>query len=347
MKRIAAFFFPVLCALFLLAADQPKFPAMPAAVSGNAVASLRGGLEIYSVMGIGPKKTWDDITNKVYILHLAGAKWSNGGPVPGVGGRLASAAIGVKAKIYVFGGFLVDAQGGELTVPDANVYLPEEHRWYRAADLPTGVDSAVIGAVRDRYIYVIGGHSKNGPINNVQVYDVETNKWSEATPFPGSPVFGHAGGIGDDTIVFVDGAKKNPAGNDPPYVPSDECWLGQIDHKDPDKISWSKLAPHPGKARFGIVAGAGEKDRRILFSGGSPSVHNFKGLDADGKPVELSGVTFAYDVRAKEWETIADETDDARSDTRGIVDTPIGPVIVGGLVRNSAVTARVVLLPKK
>ena len=32
----------------------------------NAVASLRNGLEIYSLMGIGTKKTWDDVSNKVY-----------------------------------------------------------------------------------------------------------------------------------------------------------------------------------------------------------------------------------------------------------------------------------------
>jgi N-acetylneuraminic acid mutarotase len=347
MKKFVVFLFPALCALFLLAADQPKIPAMPGAVSSNAVATLRGGLEVYSVMGIGPKKTWDDITNHVYILHLSGAKWSNGNPVPGVGGRLGASAIGVKGKIYVMGGYLVDGQGGELTVSDVNTYMPEERRWYRAADIPVAVDSAVIGVDHDRYIYLVGGRSKTGLVNNVQVYDVETNTWSQATPFPGSPVFGHAGGLGDETIVFVDGAKKNPAGSSPSYVTSDECWMGKIDHKNPNKIEWSKLPPHPGTARFGIVAGAGEKDRRILFSGGSPSLHNFKGQDADGKPVQFSDVTFSYDVRAKQWETVTEDTYDVRSDSRGIAYTPIGPMIVGGLVKNTAVTARALLLPKK
>ena len=42
---------------------------MPAAVSSNAVAALRNGLEVYSLMGMGPKKTWDDVSNKVYVLH--------------------------------------------------------------------------------------------------------------------------------------------------------------------------------------------------------------------------------------------------------------------------------------
>lgn len=357
MKRTGVLFLPVLCAAFLLviflpamlllAADQPKIPAMPAAVSSNAVATLRGGLEIYSLMGVGPKKTWDDITAHVYIFHLSGAKWSDGRPVPGVGGRLGAAAIGTKGKIYVVGGFLVDKQGGELTVPDVNVYMPQEGRWYRGADIPVGVDSAVIGVNRDRYIYLVGGRSKSGPVNNVQVYDVETNQWSQATPFPGAPVFGHAGGLGDDTIVFIDGAKKNPTPDAAPYVVSDEGWMGKIDHKDPNKIEWSKLTPHPGTARFGIIAGAGEKDRRILFSGGSPSLHNFKGQDAEGKPVQFSEMTFSFDVRSKEWDTVSDENPDVRSDSRGIAYTPIGPIIVGGLVKNTAVTARAVLLPKR
>jgi len=347
MKKIGVLFVPALCAVLLLAADQPKIPAMPAAVSSNAVATLRGGLEIYSLMGVGPKKTWDDITNHVYILHMSGAKWSNGSPVPGVGGRLGAAAIGVKGKIYVLGGYLVDGQGGEITVSDVNVYMPEEHRWYRAADIPTAVDSAVIGVNHDRYIYLVGGRSKAGPINNVQVYDMETNQWSQATPFPGSPVFGHAGGLGDDTIVLIDGAKKNPASGGAPYLVSDEGWAGKIDRKDFNKIEWTKLAPHPGTARFGIVAGAGEKDRRILFSGGSPSLHNFKGLDAEGKPVQFSDMTFSYDVRANRWDTVDEDTYDVRSDSRGIAYTPIGPIIVGGLVKNTAVTARAVLLPKR
>jgi N-acetylneuraminic acid mutarotase len=348
MKRQLVVFLPALCAVVLLAADQqPKIPPMPAAVSNNAVTTLRGGLDVYSFMGVGPKKTWDDITNKVYVLHLSGAKWSEGRPVPGVGGRLGASAVGVKSQIFLFGGYLVDGQGGELTVSDVNAYVPDQRRWYRADDIPVGVDNAVVGISHDRYVYVVGGRSKTGPINNVQVYDAEKNSWSQATPFPGTPVFGHAGGLGDDTIVFVDGAKKNASGTGGGYVVSDECWLGKIDHKDPNKIEWSKLPAHPGTAHFGIVAGAGEKDRRILFSGGTAVVHDFKGMDSDGKPAEFSPVTFSFDVHSNRWDTISEDTYDVRSDSHGIVSTPIGQLIVGGLVKNTAVTARVVLLPKK
>ena len=118
------------------------------------------------------------------------------------------------------------------------------------------------------------------------------------------------------------------------------------DKKDPDKITWTKLPPHPGKARYGIVAGAREKDRKILFSGGSPTLHSYKGVDADGKPVNFSPVTFAYDVHANKWETLNEEMQDAHSDSHGIVSTPIGPLIVGGLGRDNTVSSRVLIVPK-
>jgi N-acetylneuraminic acid mutarotase len=337
----------VLCAvLFLLGADESKIPALPNAVTNNAVVSLKGGIEVYSLMGIGTKKTWDDITNRVFELRMKSGKWVEGRPVPGVAGRLGSSAIGARGKIYVFGGYTVDGQGNEYIVSDLNVYLPDERRWYRGADLPVPVDSAVIGVAHDRFIYIVGGRSRNGPVNNVQVYDAEYNVWTQATAFPGSPVFGHAGAVADEAIVYVDGAKKDPAGANK-YVASDECWIGRIDKKDPNKIEWSKLPTHPGAGRFGIVAGAGEHDHRILFSGGTTTPHDFKGLDADGKPAEFAFVTFAFELHGDRWETIEDDTEDVRADTRGIAFTPIGPLVVGGLLKNSAISARVLELPRK
>jgi N-acetylneuraminic acid mutarotase len=345
MKKLLVVCLPMLGALLLFGADQPKVPSMPGAVSNNAVASLKGGLELYSMMGVGPRKTWDDITNQMYILHLASAKWSDGRPVPGVAGRLGASAVGVKGQIFLFGGYIVDNQANEMTVSDVNAYVPEDHRWYRAADIPIPVDSAVIGVNHDRYVYLVGGRSKNGPINNVQVYDAEKNSWSSGTPFPGTPVFGHAGGLSDDAIVFVDGAKKNAGSGR--LVFSDECWMGKIDHKDPNKIEWTKLPAHPGPAHFGIIAGAAERDRRIIFSGGSATPHNYKGLDSEGKTAEISPVTFAFDAHGNRWETVAEDTFDVRMDSRGILSTPAGSIILGGTLKNLAITARVVILPKK
>src|SRR5580658_614026 len=94
MKKLSAFILllPLCAAIPLGAADEPKFPSMPGAVSGNAVATLKGGFELFSMMGVGPRKTWDDITNQVYVMTLAHTKSHQGRPVPGVGGRVGASA---------------------------------------------------------------------------------------------------------------------------------------------------------------------------------------------------------------------------------------------------------------
>jgi hypothetical protein len=341
MKTLPTLALLAILTLTAVATDEPKFPPMPAAVSGNAVASV-----------IGPKKTWDDVTNKVYVMTIAHAgRWASGRPVPGPVGRLYAAAAGAKGLVVLMGGFTLDSQGEQLIVPDVNIYEPGARRWSRGKDIPVPVDSAVSGVIHDRFVFLIGGRSATGPVNNVQIYDVEKDEWTQATPFPGTPAFGMAGGVADEAIVVVDGAKPGP-GDGPRYIASDECWLGKLDKKDPAKIEWSKLPAHPGSARFGIAAGAAEKDHRIYFSGGTPNPHDYKGLPyvgkpADAKPEEVSPITFAYDVHGHQWETLDDQTLNPRLDGRGLVETPLGPVVIGGLAQNNAVTAGVTLFPKK
>ena len=244
------------------------------------------------------------------------------------------------------GGYVVDNQGMEATVPDVNVYEPGARRWSRGKDIPVPVDSAVTGVIHDRFVYLIGGRSAGGPINNVQIYDVEKDMLEPGYAVSGYTAFGMAGGLADEDIVVVDGAKPGPAGG-PRYLASDECWLGKIDHKDPMKIEWSKLPPHPGTARFGIAAGGADRDHRIYFSGGTATPHDYKGVSYDGAAADVSPVTFAYDVHGHHWETINANTNDPRADGRGLLETTLGPVVLGGMVKNLAVTGRVSLLPKK
>jgi N-acetylneuraminic acid mutarotase len=348
MKKLLAFLTLFVCAIVLLGAEKEKkeIPAMPFAVSGNAVATIRNGLEIYSMMGVGPRKTFDDITNQMYVLNLVHPKWTVGHQVPGLVGRVGAAAIGMRDAVFLIGGYMVDGDGKEIDVPDVNVFEPQNRKWFRSKDLPVAVDGAVIGTTHNRYIYLIGGRSSAGPVNIVQVYDAQSDNWTQATPFPGTPVFGLAGGIADEVIVVVDGAKAGP-GAGPRYVASDECWLGKIDHKDPNKIEWSKLPAHPGKARFAIASGGSDHEHKIIFSGGTTTPHGYNGLAYDGQPSEVSTLTFGYDVHHRQWETIEKDTPDPRADSRGIVFTAIGPLVLGGLSKDSETTPQVTQVPVK
>lgn len=339
---------PLLVCLFVVsiqAEDGPKLSPLPVPVSNNAVALAHDkDLQVFSFMGIGAKKTWDAITNKAYRLDLKTGKWTEVRPVPGVVGRLAASAVAFHEQIFIFGGYVVDAQGGENTLPDLNVYVPIEDRYYRGADIPTPVDDSVIGVYRERYIYLVGGWSKTDAVRNVQVYDTDKDKWMQATPLPGTPVFGHAGGVVGDTIVYVDGAYKNAAGASPKYVASSECWMGKIDKKDITKIEWKKLPAHPGTARYRIAAGVSEKENRIYFSGGTDNPYNYNGIGYNGLPAEPSPVTFSFNVRKERWETISESTPDATMDHRGLLVTHWGLVIVGGMYKGQQVTSNVAVV---
>ncbi len=350
MKKSFGFVFLILLGGLLFAADPPKFEPLPVPLSNNAVASVksRGSLLLYSMMGIGAKKTWDATSNSAYLLEPESdtGKWIEVRSVPGTAGRLAATAVGAREHVFLFGGYVVDAQGGERTLSDVNVYEPLTDRWFRAEDLPVAVDDAVAGVSRDRYIYVVSGWSKTDAVRDVQLYDAEKNKWSQATPIPGTPVFGHAGAVVGDTIVYIDGAYKNPAGGQPKYVASDECWMGKIDHHDRSKIQWTKLPVHPGPARYRIAAGGSEKDQKIYFSGGTDNPYNYNGNGYNGVPAEPSPVTFAFNLRSGKWETINEHTPQPTMDHRGLLVIPEGLVIAGGMEKGQQVTGRTVVLPK-
>jgi N-acetylneuraminic acid mutarotase len=331
----------------LFAASETKFDSLPAPTSGSAVTTLKVGTHVlvFSMMGMGAGKTWDAVSNSAYVLNTSYGKWSEVRAIPGAAGRLGAVAAGLREQVFLIGGYALDAQGLGNTVSSVDVYSPFQKLWYRGPDLPKPVSNAVAGVYRDRYIYVVGGRSKADPIRDVQVYDTEKQEWLQGTALPGTPVFGHAGALVGDTIIYVDGAEKSTAADQPKYIASDECWMGKIQRHDPTKIEWTKLPAHPGMARYGVAAGGSEKDQRVYFSGGSDNPYDSKGIGFDGKPSEPSPVTFAFNLRENKWETITESTPDP-SMSSGLVVTPGKLLIIGGLQKSQQVTARVAELPK-
>lgn len=331
----------------LFAATDSSVEPLPEPLSNNAVAILkvRGQLELFSMMGMGPKKTWEAVTNAAYQLDASSGKVYSIHAVPGTAGRVGAMAVGAANHVFLMGGYVL-YQGGGMAVPDVGMYEPGSDRWFRRSDIPVAVGEAVIGVYRDRYIYLVGGRTNGGPVTNVQVFDLDKNRWLKATPIT-TAVFGHAGALIGDTIVYVDGAVRGPAGNAPRFVTSDECWSGKIDHHDPTRIEWTKLPAHPGPARFRIAAGASEKDEMVYFSGGSEDPHDNAGLGYDGKPAEPSAVTFAFNLGSRKWETLDENTPDPTMDHRGLLVTRQNLVMIGGMEKGQTVTAKITALSKE
>ncbi len=316
---------------------------LPEPVSNNAVASVRHGRHtlLFSFLGIGPGKTWDAITNSAWMFDTESGDWTKLRSVPGPSGRLAASAVSVDGRVYILGGYTVDARGNELSVPNVDIYDASRHVWRRGADLPVPVDDAVVGVYRNRYVYVVGGWSQKDNVRNVQIYDTEKNRWQQATPLPGTPVFGHSGGIVDDTIVYVDGAYPNTPGATPRYLPADECWMGKINRGDRTEIAWTRLPGHPGRSRYRMAVGTWGK--RIIFSGGTDNPYNYNGVGYDAHPSAPVATTFAWNAASNRWETLPDNPRPTM-DHRGLVPTREGMVALGGMEAGQKVTARVVQL---
>ena len=335
-----------LAANLVQAADE-ALPPLPTPVSNNAVAMVRinGHTLIYSMMGLGAQKTWNAVTNEANALNLKFAKWTAVRAVPGLG-RLGAVATSARQQILLFGGFVPAQNGMEVIVPDVSIYDPTALRWYRGPDLPTPVRDAVAGVYRDRFIYLIGGLSDRGPTNQVQMYDAEAQRWLVATAFPGPAVFGHAGAVVGDTIVYADGARKNPVEKSVPYIPSDDCWLGKIDHRDPKKIEWTRISPHPGTGRYRVAAGGSDRDAKVYFAGGSATIYDYNGIGVDGKPAEPSPEVFAWNLKNRQWELMGEDPSPTM-DHRGLMVTSEGLVSVGGMGKGQAIVGVVTVLPKR
>jgi N-acetylneuraminic acid mutarotase len=338
----------VVLLLALPAVAEEQFQPLPTPVTNNAVAEVRinGQLLVYSLMGLGAQKTWSSVTNAAYALNVKYDKWTAVRPAPG-SGRIGTVAVGAAEQVFLVGGFVLGPSGLEQIIPALSIYDPIGLRWHNGPDMPVAVRDAMAGAYHDRYIYVIGGLSKTGPTNQVQIYDAEEKKWLQGTPSPGAPVFGHAGSVAGDTIVYVDGAKKDPAAGKLAYVSSDECWMGKISHHDPRKIEWKKLPAHPGSARYRIAAGGSDKEQRVYFAGGSETVYDFTGIGLDGKLAEPSPAIFALNLKNEAWVMVKANNPNPTMDHRGLIVTPDGLVVVGGMAAGQKVVGTAAILPKE
>ena len=345
MKRTVLICALLLSALVAMADEQ--YQPLPVPLTNNAVAAVRinGQLLVYSLMGLGPQKDWKSVTNAAYALNVKYDKWTAVRPAPGTG-RLGTVAAGAADQVFLFGGYVLDPSGLEQILPDLSIYDPIGLRWHNGPDMPIAVRDAAAVVYRDRYVYVIGGLSNAGPTNQVQIYDADEKKWMQGTASPGAPVFGHAGALAQDTIVYVDGAAKESVGGKSSYVVSNECWLGKIDHHDPKKIEWKKLPPHPGAGRYRIGAGGAEREDRVYFAGGGNTVYDYTGIGLDGKPAEPSSTVFAFNLKSNAWETIQENIPSPTMDHHGLIVTAEGLVLVGGMAQGQKVVGTVAVLPR-
>lgn len=320
-----------------------ELPPLPAAVSNNAVVAVIAGEDEYliSFAGLGEGRGHADTLAVTYVLDAKKSQWTEKEPVPGGAGRLAAVAASAGELAYVFGGYTVAADGSEVSTPWVHAFDPATGVFDARASMPVPVDDAVAVTFRDRFIYLISGWHDLGNVNLVQRYDTRMNSWSQATPTPGRGVFGHAGGIVGNTILYCDGVAIEPhADRRRDFVANKQCFAGTIDDDDTRRIDWRSLPPHPGPPRYRMAAAGIEALGSIVFVGGSDNPYNFDGIGYNGEPAEPSAGLLRYDLGTQSWSALS-VVSDKTMDHRGLVGFRGAWVTVGGMLEGQRVTDRV------
>jgi len=323
------------------AAPRPGPPALPRPITNNAVAAVETpeGTAVFSFLGLDDSKQWDGITPAAFRWDTGDVAWREIDPVPG-GGRLAATAQAVRGRVYVFGGYTVAEDGTEHSVADVAQYDPATDAWSLSAPIPVPVDDAVSGVWRDSLIVLVSGWHDTGNSSLVQLFDPAADSWRQGTPIPGPPVFGHAGGIAGNTIVYIDGTRVD---SDPRrFVLEGSSWRGEIDPSNPTRIEWTRLEDHPGPGLY--RAAAIGLDDRIVFLGGSDNPYNYDGQGYDGRPAEPASLAFAWDLLAARWVELTSPRT-ATMDHRGMVNVGGRLFVIGGMTAGQRVSRQVVALP--
>lgn len=321
-----------------------RLPGLPMPVSNNAVATVPSpnGPVLFSFMGLQQGKTHADTTLAAFRLEPGADAWHQLVDVPGQEGRLAGIAATVGGQIYIFGGYTVAADHSEHSVASVHRLDLADNTYTEVAPKPVPVDDTVALAYRDRYVYLVSGWHETGNVNLVQLYDTNTDTWRQATPWPGKPVFGHAGGIVGDTMVIADGVGVEVGLTGRQFTASADAYKGVIDQDDPTRIEWRALPPHPGKPLYRMAAtGTSRGGARILFAGGSDNPYNYDGIGYDGNPSEPSQLVFCYDLENDGWQIVG-RLPFGTMDHRGLMETETGWVIAGGMRAGQEVTDEVI-----
>lgn len=319
-----------------------SLPPAPVARSNWAVTRVRD--QVFAFYGLGVGKASSDIARDVHALDLKSGQWRKVGDIPVEQGRLASAAITVAGAVYVFGGYTVSPSGAEVSAPEVLRFAADSGRFVTETRMPIPVDDTVAMPWRDRYIVLVSGWHDTANVSAVQIYDTRTRQWTSGTPWPGKPVFGHAGGLVKDSMVICDGvtAAKKPDGKNL-FAITNACWEGSLDASRIGTIRWRQLPAHPGAPlyRAGAVGASADGAARIVFAGGSSRPYNYNGIGYDGLPSEPSTAVFSFEPERGMWKVHA-PLPEAGMDFRALIELDGTFGLFGGMRSKQQVSGDII-----
>jgi len=328
------------------AAASKELPPLPEGRSNNPAARLDGSSATtwFTGLGIGPGKTRHDLRADGWLFREGlDAEWQAVPGLPayrGLAGRLGSHAVTVDGAIHVIGGYTVAENHEERSTPGIyRLEIGPQPGWRRVSQMPVPVDDSVALVYEDRYVFLVSGWSDTGNVNLVQVWDSREQAWLQAEPWPGQPVFGHAGGLVGNRMVVCGGAGiRYPVDGPRQFAASGQCWLGTIRDDDLRRLDWRPLPTMPGGPRYraGAVGLQAGDTALVVFAGGADRPYNYDGQGYDGNPAAALATVVSFDLDAGRWQCHRSMTE-ARMDHRALLEDDGRLVLIGGMDRRREV----------
>lgn len=220
-----------------------------------------------------------------YKYSISANQWTNGTgtPAPKAGGDLVTCG----GKIYYIGGGSLSLA---IATPEAYVYNPSTGSWSTIANIPVPVSGNVAEYYRDSLIYcMLGGWNTYETI--IQVYNVNSNTWAQATQIPpGNGRRSFAGGILGNKL-FVCAGWSSDFRND--------FWVGTINPLNHLQITWQQRTnisvptSRPGgtalMGRFYVIMGeisGGSANDSIAIWDTTTAAWTYR----DGKPIRTNNL---------------------------------------------------------
>ncbi|MCB0760951.1 MAG: hypothetical protein KDC12_05460 [Flavobacteriales bacterium] len=309
-----------LCLLTFKATAQGELqwdalPNMPEAVANNAVTSAYCGdtLCVYSFCGIGSGLEPADIHLHAWRYNTSTGVWNALPDVPDTQGLIASGASTINNRIYVIGGYHVNANFSEVSSSSVHVFDPESNTWLEdAASIPTAIDDHVQAVWSDSLLFVVTGWSNTGNVNKVQIFNPSLNTWEQGTVVPNSngwKAFGASGVFIGDTLYYMGGV------NGASFAATSLMRKGVVNPDNPLEISWDLLDDYPGDPGYRMACA--QSGDCALWIGGSSVAYNFDAVAYNGSGVVAPNERVAvYNASTLAWSEYMDNP--AVMDLRGI-----------------------------
>ncbi len=143
------------------------------------------------------------ITDQLYVYDISEAAWTVGYPLPK---PLAYAAtVVLDDMLYVIGGF-----DGEEPLSTLYRFSPDTASWWRLTPMNYARVRPAAGVV-DGKIVVAGGFNQTA-LDVVEVYDPQTDSWTDGAPLP-VPLRETADATCNDTFYVIGGSYEDAASN--------------------------------------------------------------------------------------------------------------------------------------